>query len=419
MRRVDRIALILLVFAPLALAVDEPRPKDWPGWRGADRTGVSTEKGLLKTWPKEGPKLLWTCAGLGEGYSTPSVAGGKLFVMGSLKGEEFVHAIDLRDGKILWSRKIGKVGENIGPPYPGPRATPTIEGDRLYTLGSDGDLVCLECGSSKVVWARHLVKEFEGNRGPWAYTESPLVDGDAVVCTPGGPKAAMLKLDKKTGKVIWQMPLEEAHVAGYSSLVVAEVGKRRLYVQFMGAALVGVDAATGKFQWKYRKNVGGVNAMTPIVHDGCVFTSAAGTAGAGGDALLRLTATEAGVTAKQVYLLANMKNFHGGVVRIGGELYGTGSVGLVCLDFVTGEMKWKHRSIGQGSLMAADGHLYLRNTSGQVALVEARADRYVEKGRFTQAQRTEFPVFAHPVVVGGRLYLRDADLLFCHDIQAR
>lgn len=406
-------ALLLLV-APFAVA---DGPPTWPGWRGADRTGVSSEKGLLKSWPKEGPKLLWTCEGLGEGYATPSVAGGKLFVMGALKGDEYVHAIDTRDGKIVWSRKVGKVGENIGPPYPGPRATPAVDGDRLYTLGSDGDLVCLRRDSGEVVWARHLVREFEGNRGPWAYTESPLIDGDAIVCTPGGPKAAMLKLDKKTGKEVWRRPLETANIAGYSSAVVAEVGKRRLYVQFMGAALVGVDAATGELLWKYRKNVGGVNAMTPIVRGDLVFTSAAGNASAGGDALLRLTATDAGVTAKQVYLSSNMKNFHGGVVRIGDELYGTGSVGLVCLDFATGAAKWKNRSIGQGSLTAADGHLYLRNTSGQVALVEARADRYVETGRFSQARRSKFPTFAHPVAVAGRLYLRDADLLFCHDIR--
>jgi outer membrane protein assembly factor BamB len=229
----------------------------------------------------------------------------------------------------------------------------------------------------------------------------------------------MLALEKKTGKVIWKTAIEDANIAGYASAVVAQAGTRKLYVQFMGAALVGVDARTGKQLWRYRKNVGGVDAATPIYHDGHVFTSASGQDGAGGDALLRLVATKEGVEAKQVYLLRNMLNFHGGVVRVGEYLYGTGNGGLVCLDFKTGAVKWKHRSIGQGSLMCADGCLYLRGTQGQMALVEATPDGYREKGRFRQPRRSRFSTFAHPVVAGKRLYLRDADLLLCYDVGAK
>lgn len=414
----NRALIAILLLSPASLLAADPKQPTWPGWRGPDRTGVSSEKGLLSSWPKEGPKLLWTCEGLGEGYSTPSIAAGKLYIMGSKSAEEYVHAVDIHKGKILWSQKIGKVGENTGPPYPGPRATPTIDGDQLYTLGSDGDLVCLRCADGKPIWSRHLGKEFEGNRGTWAYCESPLIDGDALVCTPGGTKAALLKLEKKTGKVIWQMPLEEAHRAGYASIVIAEVGKRRVYVTFMGAGLTGVDAATGKFLFRYKRNVGGVSAMTPIIHDGCVFSSASGNEDAGGDALLRLSETKDGVSAKQVYFLSNMKNFHGGVVRLDDQIYGSGGVGLVCMDFATGNVRWKDRTIGAGSLMAADGMLYLRNTRGQMALIEAQPNKYIEKGRFSQEKRSRFPTFSHPVVVGGKLFLRDADYLFCHDVKA-
>jgi outer membrane protein assembly factor BamB len=405
--------LPLLCFLPLLVAAD------WPAWRGPDRSGVSKETGLLQSWPKGGPKLLWTATGLGGGYATPSVAAGRLYVLGSKAGEEYAHCLDVNGGKPVWSVKIGKVGVIRGPNYPGPRSTPTIDGQRLYALGSDGDLVCLECADGKLVWHHHLEKDFQGNRGTWAYTESPLLDGDVLVCTPGGPVAAMLALDKHTGKVIWKTPIDSANQAGYASPIVATAGGRKLYVQFMGAAAVGIDAKTGERLWRYRKNVGGVNAATPIFHDGCVFTSAAGNEDAGGDALLRLVPTDKGVDVKQVYLLPNMKNFHGGVVRVGEQLYGTGSTGLVCLDFKTGAVKWKHRSVGQGSLMAADGHLYLLNTRGEMALVEATPEGYREKGRLALPKRSDKATFAHPVVANGRLYVRDEGSVFCYDVKGR
>jgi outer membrane protein assembly factor BamB len=408
-----------LPFAAL-LALAWPTPAaDWPQWRGPDRTGVSQETGLLDRWPKDGPKLLWKAAGLGGGYATPSVAAGKVFLMGSKDDEEFLFALDAATGKQLWSIRVGKVGENDGPNYPGPRAAPSIAGELLYTLGSDGDLVCARTDSGKVVWRKHLETEFEGKRGTWAYCESPLVDGDVLVCTPGGSRATLLALDRKTGKVLWQTKKPSRNYAGYASAVAAQAGKTKLYVQFLGAGVVGVDARDGKLLWEYRKNVGGTNCATPIVHDGLVFTSAPGDQGAGGDALLRLMPTNGGVEVKEVYYLRNLMNHHGGVVRIGEHLYGTGRGGLVCLEFRTGKVKWRHRSIGPGSLLAADGHLYLRGQRGEVALIEASPAGYREKGRFRQPHRSRFATFAHPVVAGGRLYLRDEAVLLCYDVKAR
>jgi outer membrane protein assembly factor BamB len=403
----------LIVVLPLLIGAD------WPTWRGPDRSGVSTEKGLLTSWPKEGPTLLWTVTGMGGGYASPSIAKGMLYILGSKDGEEYVHSVDIREGKTRWSVKIGKVGENRGPQYPGPRCAPTIDGDRLFALSSDGDLVCMECESGKLVWRHHLVTDFKGNRGPWAYCESPLLDGDVLIVTPGGPVAAMLALDKKKGKVIWKSPLEDSHFAGYASGIIAKAGERKVYVNFLGAGVMGFDAKTGERLFRYRKNVGAVSAMTPIYHDGYIFASAGGDADAGGDALLKLVPTEKGVDVKQVYLSFHMKNFHGGVVRIGEALYGTGNVGPVCLDFKTGTVKWQNRSIGQGSLMAADGHLYLRNTRGDVALIEATPEEYREKGRFAQPKRSRYATFTHPVVCDGRLYLRDEDYLFCYDVKAK
>jgi outer membrane protein assembly factor BamB len=410
------LAGLLLFGCPVLLSI---RAGDWPGWRGPDRTGVAAEKGLLTAWPEEGPKLLWSITGLGGGYASPAVVGGRIFVMGSKGGDEYVHALSVQDGKPVWAVKIGKVGPNRGPNYPGPRATPTVRGGRLWTLGSDGDLVCLRTEDGKLVWRKHLERDFQGARPTWAYCESPLLDGDLLICTPGGESATMLALAKDTGDVVWKTAKEDRNSAGHASAIVAHAGKRKLYVQFIGPGLLGVDAKTGQLLFCYRGNVGSVSANTPIFHDGRVFASAGGLDAAGGDALLELVETAKGVEAKQVYLRRNLMAFHGGVVRLGEYLYGTGKGGLACLDFRTGEVKWRQRSGGEGALLAAEGRLYLRGTQGQMALVEATPEGYREKGRFEQPERTRFATFAHPVVANRRLYLRDDDLLFCYDIAAK
>jgi outer membrane protein assembly factor BamB len=402
----------------LCLTVTLSAPGDWPGWRGPDRTGVSTETGLLKQWPPAGPKLLWKVHGLGGGYSTPSIAEGRIFLMGSRDGDEFLMALDVRDGHRLWSTRVGIVGQNTGPDYPGPRCTPTVDGDLLCALGSDGDLVCAETATGAISWHRHLLKDFHGKRGTWAYAESPLIDGDVLICTPGGATATMVALDKRTGDLRWRMAKPEYNTAAYASAIVAEAGGVRQYIQFLGSGLMGVSASDGRLLWVYNKHIGGVSAVCPIYRDGYVFSTASGVEGSGGDALLRLIADGSNVHAQEVYLKRVMVNMHGGVVLVGEYLYGTSQSSLVCMDFKTGARKWKERSVGQGSLMAADGLLYLRGQDGQMALVEATPEGYHEKGRFRQPDRSSFPTFCHPVVAGGRLYLRDADVLLCYDVKS-
>lgn len=409
-----------MTMAVAGLLVAVTSAADWPGWRGPDRSGVSSEKGLLRSWPASGPPLLWTIDNIGEGYSPPTVMGTQLFVLGAQADQEFLFAHRVADGKRLWSLRLGKIGENHGPNYPGPRGAPSVHDGRVYALGSDGDLVCAATDTGKLLWRKQLKTDFEGRPGAWAYCESVLIDGDLVVCTPGGPTAAMLALDRKTGKTVWRTPIEDGNVAGFASPVVAQVGKTRLYVQFMGAALVGVDAKTGVQLWRYRKNVGGICANTPVVAGDYVFSTASGSEGAGGDALLHMTADDKGaVSIKPVYLKRNLMTFHGGVVLFAGHLYGTGATGLACLDLKTGEVKWRNRSIGPGSLLIADGHIVLRGQAGQMALVELNAEKYIEKGRFTQEKRSRFQTFTYPSLADGKLYLRDGPYLFCHDVQAR
>jgi outer membrane protein assembly factor BamB len=392
-------------------------PGDWPAWRGPDRTGVSTETGLLKAWPAGGPKLFWKVKGMGGGYSTPSVAAGRIYLMGSKGNDEYLIALDVEGGKQLWETKVGAVGKPKQiPPYPGSRSTPTVDGDRIYALASDGALACLD-HDGKIIWHKHLVEDFGGSSGIWAYAESPLIDGDVLVCTPGGAKASLAALNKNTGEVLWKAEAPSAGEAGYASAVIAEAGGVRQYVNFLRNGVVSVAAKDGKFLWHYNKIATTTNCSTPITHDGYVFESGAGP-GAGGCALLQLTPEGDGVSAKEVYYNRSLANHHGGVVQIGDSVYGTTGMELACLDFKTGEIRWHNPSTGKGSVTAADGHLYVRGEKGAVALVEATPSGYKETGRFEQPDRSNKPAWPYPVVAGGRLYLRDGDVLLCYDIKA-
>jgi outer membrane protein assembly factor BamB len=255
--------LILLLVVALA------RADDWPQWRGPNRNGHSHETGLLKEWPKDGPRLIWHVKDLGDGYSTPSVAGGRVFVVTN-KGldDEFVVARATKDGSLLWATRIGKVGNpDQQPNYPAARSTPTVDGAALYALGSDGDLVCLETATGKVRWRKSLRADFGGQPGTWAYAESPLVDAGVVVVTPGGAQATIVALNKESGEVVWRSAVPGGARAGYSSIVAAEANGVRQYVAYTGDGLFGVEAKTGKFLWRYGKTTGpvGMSILTPVV----------------------------------------------------------------------------------------------------------------------------------------------------------
>jgi outer membrane protein assembly factor BamB len=430
-RTIPLLVIVLAASAP-ALVSLKAADGDWPAWMGADRTGVSGEKGLLKQWPKDGPKLLWKVENIGEGYSTPSIAGGKIFLM-SNRGldDEYAIALSAKDGSKVWERRIGRVGNpNQRPSYPGSRSTPTVDGDAVYVLGSDGDLACLDAAKGEVRWKKSLRADFEGKPGMWAYAESPLIDGDVLVCTPGGSTATLVALNKKTGEVIWKAAvpagggggrgLMAANTAAYASPIVSSVGNVKQYVQFLTGGLVGIAAKDGKVLWQYQKVKGTTNCTTPLFHDGCVFVSAIDRRGDGsGSALVRLTAVGDSVTAKEVYHTKDLANHHGGVVRIGDSVYGTNNNALLCIDFTSGESKWTNRSVGKGSIAAVGNRLYVRGEGGGVALVEATPAEYKELGRFKQPDRSDKPAWPHPVIAGGRLYLRDQNVLLCYDVKEK
>ena len=374
----------------------------------------------MKEWPKEGPKLLWQQKDIGYGYSTPAVVGDRLYFC-SNKGmeDEFVQALAVKDGTQVWSARLGKVGPNQGPQYPAARSTPTVDGELLYALSSDGDLACVEIATGKIRWQKNLRTEFGGKPGKWAYAESPLIDGDVLVCTPGGSEAMLVALNKKSGDVVWKCAVPEGDEAGYASPVIVESDGLKQYVQFVQKVVVGVDAKTGKFLWRYDRTAQGspANIPTPVAFKNYVYSGA----GRSGGGLVRLSAKEGAVAAEEVYFTPKMPTAIGGSVKIGDYLYGTTGQGLLCAEFATSNVKWQEKGVGAGSVCYADGRLYLQGEEGEVALVEATPEAYREKGRFTppdRPPRERTKAWAYPVVANGRLYLRDLNSLWSYDIRA-
>jgi outer membrane protein assembly factor BamB len=399
---------------------------DWPQWRGPERDGLSTERGLLKQWPAGGPKLLWQVDDLGDGYSTPVVVGTRIYLLSNRGMEnEFVQALSTQDGKPVWTTRIGNVGNpNQNPPYAKARSTPTVDGNFIYALGSDGDIVCLEAKGGKIRWQKNIRTEFGGQPGEWAYAESPLVDGNMVVVTPGGAQATLVALNKKTGADIWRSAVPGGEPAGYASAIAVQGGGRKQYVQLLSKGIVGVDAKTGQFLWRYKEVAKGpAQYFTPIARDGNVYCGALGVGGG----LVSLKPNGGGVSAVQTYFVRGLPNGIGGAVLVGDYLYGT-EVGqkLVAAEFTTGKIKWQADTIGWASVAYADGHLYLHGINGQIALAEASPEGYREKGRFTppaqpkKKQVGPYPegAFAYPVIANGRLYIRDLGTLWAYDIKA-
>lgn len=428
-RSITTIAAVCLFFSGVSVtwtANVGASTSDWAQWRGPERSGVSKEVGLLKQWPAEGPKLLWQVNDLGDGYSTPAVVGNRIYLMSNIgMDNEFVQALSTQDGKPIWTTRVGNVGNpNQNPPYAKARSTPTIDGNYVYALGSDGDLTCLEAKSGKIRWQKNIRKEFGGQPGEWAYAESPLVDGDLVVVTPGGAQATMAAVNKKTGAVIWKSAIPGGDPAGYASAIVVQGGGRKQYVQLLTHGLVGVDAKTGQFLWRYKDVAKGpAQFFTPIARGEYVYGGALGVGGG----LVRLKADGGGVTAEQVYFERGLPNGIGGALVVGEYIYGTESgQKLVVAEFTTGKVKWQSDTIGWASVAYADGHLYLHGFNGQLALVEASPEGYREKGRFSppaQPKRKQvgpYPegAFAYPVIANGRLYIRDLGTLWAYDLKA-
>ncbi len=400
----------------LALAVPA-NAGDWPEFRGPKRDDLCTETGLLKQWPVGGPPLVWKAVGLGEGYSGVAVVGNRIYTAGDKGEASFMVAFDTA-GKPVWSAKLGKSGPVGDPKFEGPRSTPTVDGDLVFELSQWGELACFEAGSGKEVWRKELVKDFSGTLPQWGYAESPLVDGDNVMVTPGGPKGIVVALNKKTGAVVWQSK-ELTDPAHYSSLIIATIGRAKQYVQLTPESVAGVAAADGKLLWRANRKGRVAVIPSPICDDGYVYVSSGYGVGCN---LFKITGSGGSFGAEQVYANKVMANHHGGVIKIGDYVYGySDGKGWTAQNFKTGAAKWQENKLGKGSLVYADGHFYLRQEDGKgtVALIAASPDGYQEHGRFDPPNRSSKNSWPHPVIAGGRLYLRDQDILLCYDLTAK
>lgn len=400
------------------LAAVNARAEDWPQWRGPNRDGKSADSGLLQEWPAGGPKLAWKATGLGQGYSNMSVAAGRLFTMGDKEDAGYVFALDAADGKILWSAKVGAAGGPDPPQwnYRGPRCTPTISGDLAFALDAWGEMVCVSVADGKEQWRKSFSKDFGGKPPTWGYSESPLVDGEQVVVTPGGGQGAMAALAKKTGRVLWQSKgfTDEAH---YSSIVLAEIGGVRQYVQLTAASVVGISPKDGSVLWQAPRKGSVAVIPTPIVEGNLVYVTSGYNAGSH---LFKITSSAGQFSAEQVYANRAMANQHGGVVKVGEYLYGySDSRGLACQNFQTGEIVWAEKEkIKKGCVSYADGALYCREEdTGTMVLMDASPAGYREKGRFLQPDRAKEKAWPHPTIANGKLYLRDQDVLLCYELK--
>ena len=401
------IGLAILVLC-LSAEITAQTGGNWPQWRGANRDGISKETGLLKQWPEDGPPLAWKAGGAGNGYSSFSILDGKMYTMGLRDDKEYVIAFDVATGKQLWATAHGVAFRNDR--GDGPRGTPTIDAGTLYSLGGNGDLSAVDAKTGKLLWSQNVLEKFGGSNITWGISESPLVIGEKVLVNAGGPGASIVALNKKTGALIWK---SQSDRAGYSSAIPVQVGNTTHVVFFTHTRGLGLDLKDGKLLWEYPRAANNVaNAATPVARGNRVFiTSDYGNGGG-------VVEISADGKAQEVYFTKDMRNHHSSSILIGDHLYGFSGGILTAMRFDNGEVAWKDRSVGKGSIVFADGHLYALSETGVVGLVEVTPSGYKEKGRF-RIQQGNLPTWAHPVVAGGRLYLRDQDTIYAYDIKEK
>lgn len=399
---------LLVAAALLATAAD------WPQFHGARRDNISHETGLLKRWPEGGPKLLWQADGLGEGWASVAISSGRLYTAGEIGTNTVITALTL-DGKRLWQITNGPASRC---PHPGARATPTLDGDRLYHLNSSGDILCADASTGKTIWTLNMLERFGGRNIQWGLSESLLVDGGRVICVPGGTNILMVALDKRTGKTIWTTPAT-GDKPGYTAPILFEHAGQRQIVTMTSGSAVGVAADTGKLLWRYDQPARyEVNASQPIYHDGHVAIF--GTWGVGAT-LLKLT--PAGV--ETVWHTTELDNEHGGVVLVDGYLYGHADGNhkhrhWACLEWKSGRTMWTSDELPgprSGTTSYADGMLYLMNEKGVVALAPASPQKLEIVSQFEIPKFGKGPTWAHNVICGGRLYVRHSQCLYVYNVR--
>jgi outer membrane protein assembly factor BamB len=385
---------------------------DWPDWRGPGRDGLSLETGRLERGPAGGPPLAGKATGIGDGVAAFSNSEGRLLKPGQRDGKQYLIALDEQTGKMLW--EIAHGGSYRNNRGDGPRGTPTVDGERVYALAADGTLVCANAATGVQVWTTNLLRRFGGRNISWGLSESPLIDGQRLIVNAGGRGASIVALDKNNGNVLWQSQSDEA---GYSSAVASEVGGLRQYILLTGEGAVGVSAESGELFWRYDKvSNSTANVATPVVRGDHVFVSS--DYGTGG-ALLKMSRSGNRIQAQEVYFNRDMRNHYSSSVLLGEHLYGYSSSVLTAMNFQTGAVAWRDRSVGKGQVIYAEGRLYLFSEDGVAGLAEAAPGAYREISRFEIPRVSSYPSWALPAIANGKLYLRDQGTLYSYDIRKK
>jgi len=407
--KITWLLVITLLGAPEATS-------DWPQFHGPKRDNISTETGLLKQWPKGGPKLLWTARGLGHGFSSVSIGGGRIYTAGNMGDHSVVTALDM-GGKVLWQAKCGGAWTRKGL-YPGTRGTPTLDDGRLYFETPVGDVVCLDAKSGKKIWGFNILSKFQGKNIRWALSESLLIDGDRLICSPGGSEGGLVALDKRTGKVVWKCKTGDQ--AGYASPVLVEYKGLRMILTLTLKAMIGVEAKTGKLLWRVEHlSYADENVLQPVYHDGHVFVSTV----LAGSRKWKINVRGKTASVKEVWRSRQMDNHHGGVVLLDGHLYGSSCAfnrnKWICLNWASGKTLYVATGVGKGSLTVADGMLFILGKDGTMGLVTPSPKAHTVVSRFELPEGGKGLWWAHPVVCDGRLYVRHGEFLYTYDVRAR
>ena len=407
----------------LALAAASTAAADWPQFHGPNRDNLSSDTGLLKSWPRGGPPRIWEAKGIGQGYSTVAIVGKQIYTTGQIDEDCVITALDM-DGKPVWTRANGKAWDKS---YPGTRSTPTIADGLLYHLSGIGSLVCLEADDGEVVWSTDILGRFGGRNIMWGLAESPLVFDDKVVCTPGGKEVSMVALDRKTGKVVWQCR-GAGDRPGYASPILVEYKGLGQIVTAMSESIVGVRASDGKLLWRYPHKVyADENITTPIFHEGFLIVSGCVRKGT---TSLELDVSGDNCSVSRHWHNRTLDNKQGGILLVDGRIYGYAeqlgrSTPWVCVDFKSGETVFKSAPVQSsyksrmGSLTYADGMFYLYADNGHMVLAKATDEGFDVTGRLKLEDPGKRPTWAHPVVCGGRLYVRYGDKLGVYSVSAR
>ena len=414
--------LVLSFIVMTAISGMALNAQDWSKWRGNNHDAVVKDASINLDWTKKRPALLWTFREAGSGYSSPVIVGTTLYMSGATDGSEFAFAMDAQTGNLKWKQAFGeKYVQDRGD---GPRGTIAVDGDKLYLIHGAGLIYCLSATDGKILWHRDFVKDFDGKiMSKWGYSESPLVDGELVVCTPGGSKGTLVALDKNSGATVW-LCKEWTDEAGYSSPIVAEVNGVRQYIQQSSKGVAGVSAKDGKLLWRVPINAYKVAVVpTPVYNDNIVYVTSGYNAGC---TAIRLTKTGVQFKAETIYANKVMVNHHGGVVLVNGHIYGySDPSGWVCQNLKSGAQIWsqKIKEVGKGAVLAINDRLLLFDErTGLLTVAAASPNGWKEFGRMELPERTEMPTmdnmtWTHPSIANGKLYLRDHDLLFCFDLR--